>query len=36
MSVFNFSDGLYEDLMKLTREFWWDEEKDGRRMHWIS
>jgi hypothetical protein len=27
MSVFKFSEGLCEDLMKLTRDFWWGDEK---------
>jgi hypothetical protein len=26
MSVFKFSVGLCEDLMKLTRDFWWGDE----------
>jgi hypothetical protein len=27
MSVFKFSEGLCEELMKLTRDFWWGDEK---------
>jgi hypothetical protein len=36
MSVFKFSAGLCEELMKITRDFWWGDENDRRRMHWMS
>jgi hypothetical protein len=36
MSVFQFTSGLCEDLMKMTREFWWGEEDDKKHIHWSS
>jgi hypothetical protein len=36
MSVFKFSAGMCEDLMKLTRDFWCGDEFDRKRMHWMS
>jgi hypothetical protein len=36
MSVFKFSAGLCEELMKITRDFLWGDENDCRRMHWMS
>jgi hypothetical protein len=35
MSIFKFSERLCDDLMKLTREFWWDDKNERRRMHWM-
>jgi hypothetical protein len=36
MSVFKFSAGLCDDLMQMTRKFWWDDEDDKRHIHWTS
>ena len=36
MDVFKFSSDLCEDLMKLTKEFWWGDENERRRMHCLS
>jgi hypothetical protein len=36
MSVFKFTEGLCDELMKLTRDFWWGDENERRRMHWMS
>jgi hypothetical protein len=36
MSVFKFSEGFCEELMKLTRDFWWGDENERRKMHWMS
>ena len=36
MSVFKFSDGLCEEIMKLIRDYWWGDETDRKRMHWMS
>ena len=36
MSVFKFSPTLCEELMKLTRDFWWGDEHDNRKVHWLS
>jgi hypothetical protein len=35
MSVFKFSEGLCEELMKMTRDFWWGDENERRKMHWM-
>ena len=36
MSVFKFSATLYEELMHMTRDFWWGDDEDRRRIHWLS
>jgi hypothetical protein len=36
MSVFQFSAGFCEELMKLIRDFWWVDENERRKMHWMS
>jgi hypothetical protein len=36
MGIFKFPVGLLEDLSKIVRNFWWGDEHDRRRMHWMS
>jgi hypothetical protein len=36
MGVFKFPVGVTDDLSKVIRDFWWGDEHDRRRMHWIS
>jgi hypothetical protein len=36
MGIFRFSVGLLEDLSKIVRDFWWGDEHERRRMHWMS
>jgi hypothetical protein len=36
MGVFKFPYGLIEDLSQIIRNFWWGDEEDRRRMHWMS
>ena len=36
MSVFKFSATLCEELMHMTRDFWWGDDEDRRRIHWLS
>jgi hypothetical protein len=36
MGVFKFPVGLTEDLSKIVRDFWWGDEENRRRMHWMS
>ena len=36
MSVFKFSATLCEELMHMTRDFWWEDDKDRRHIHWSS
>jgi hypothetical protein len=33
MSVFKFSAGLCDDLMQMTRKFWWNEDDDNKHIH---
>jgi ribonuclease HI len=36
MGVFKFPVGLTEDFSKIVRDFWWGDEENRRRMHWMS
>jgi hypothetical protein len=36
MGFFKFLAGLTDDLMQIIRNFWWGDEEDRRRMHWMS
>jgi hypothetical protein len=36
MSVFKFSAGLCDDLSQIIRNFWWGDEEDRRKVHWMS
>jgi hypothetical protein len=36
MGVFKFPVGLTEDLSHIIRDFWWGDEENKRRMHWMS
>jgi hypothetical protein len=36
MGVFKFPEGLTEDLSKVVRDFWWGDEENRRRMHWMA
>jgi len=36
MSVFQLSDSVCEDIECSFRKFWWGEEKDQRRNHWVA
>ena len=36
MSVFKFSATLCEELMHMTRDFWWGDDKDRRCIHRLS
>jgi hypothetical protein len=36
MSIFKFSEGLCEELMRLTRDFRWGDENERRCMQWMS
>ena len=35
-SVFKFSTTLHEELMHMTRDFWWGDDNDRRHIHWLS
>jgi hypothetical protein len=36
MGVFKFPAGLTEELSQIIRNFWWGDEENRRRMHWMS
>jgi hypothetical protein len=36
MSIFKFSAGLCDDLSQIIRDFWWGDEFDRRKVHWMS
>ncbi|WVZ57554.1 hypothetical protein U9M48_007926 [Paspalum notatum var. saurae] len=36
MSVFQLSASFCEELTKYIRNYWWGDEKDGRKAHWIA
>jgi hypothetical protein len=36
MSVFQFPDGLVEELNQMIRDFHWGDEHERWRMHWLS
>jgi hypothetical protein len=36
MGVFKFPSGLIEELSHIIRNFWWGDEENRRRMHWMS
>jgi hypothetical protein len=35
MGIFKFPAGLLEELTKIVRDFWWGDEENRRRMHWM-
>jgi hypothetical protein len=36
MGIFKFPAGLLEKLTKIVRDFWWGDEENRRRMHWMA
>jgi hypothetical protein len=36
MGVFKFPLGLIDDLQHIIRNFWWGDEENRHRMHWLS
>jgi hypothetical protein len=36
MGLFKLPVGFHEDYMKITRQFWWGEDKDHRKVHWSA
>jgi hypothetical protein len=36
MGLFKLPLGFHEDYMKITRGFWWGEDKDHRKVHWTA
>jgi hypothetical protein len=36
MGIFKFPAGLLEELTKIVRDFWWGDEENRRRMHWMA
>ena len=36
MTVFKFSAGLCDELEQLIRNFWWGDEHERRKIHWLA
>jgi hypothetical protein len=36
MGFFKFPMGLIDDLEQIIRNFWWGDEQNKRKMHWLS
>jgi hypothetical protein len=36
MGIFKFPVGLLDELSHIIRDFWWGDEHDRRRIHWMS
>jgi hypothetical protein len=36
MGVFKFPTGLIGELERIVRDFWWGDEVNKRKMHWLS
>jgi hypothetical protein len=36
MGVFKLTGGFCDDYMKMIRDFWWRDEPDHRKIHWIA
>jgi hypothetical protein len=36
MGVFKFPFGLIDELEKIIRDFWWGDEQNRKKMHWLS
>jgi hypothetical protein len=36
MSVFKFPAGLCDDMSNIIRDFWWGDEEDKKKVHWMS
>jgi hypothetical protein len=36
MGVFKFPMGLLEELSNIIRDFWWGDEENKKRMHWMA
>jgi hypothetical protein len=36
MGVFKFPLGLINDLEQIIRNFWWGDEENRKRIHWLA
>jgi hypothetical protein len=36
MSVFKFPAGLCDELSQIIRDFWWGDEEEKRKVHWMA
>jgi hypothetical protein len=36
MGLFKLPESVFEDLTRLTRNFWWGAENNKRKTHWKS
>ena len=36
MGVFKFPFGLVDELSHIIRNFWWGDDEDHQKMHWMA
>lgn len=36
MSYFDLTKSLCDDISKMICRFWWAQQEDGNKMHWLS
>jgi hypothetical protein len=36
MGLFKLSLGFYEQFERLIRDFWWGDDEQSRKVHWLA